>query len=78
MDKEHKIDRQAADFMLDTANQMDFYIDRTHAILKAIEYEATTSDKEAAQIIGTYCGILQCDLDDLSDLADRVGNFYPV
>lgn len=78
MDEQHQIDRQAADFMLDTSNQINYFIDRTHAILKAIEHEAATPDKEAARIIAAYCNIIECDLDDLSDLSDRVGEYYPV
>lgn len=78
MDSQHKIDTQAAGFMLDTANQISYFIDRAHALVRGIEHEANEQDKEAAKIIKAYCGIMECDLDDLSDLSDRVGNYYPV
>lgn len=87
MSEHNKIDTQAADFMLDTAHQLDYYIDRATALVKGVEMAATgireradssTHDIGAAQVIAAYCGIMQCDLDDLSDLADRVGNYYPV
>ena len=59
-------------FLIDTANRIDFFLDRTHALLHDIERDAEKNDYSE---MATHCGIISCDLDDLDDLKNRIWEY---
>ena len=59
-------------FLIGTANQIDFFLDRTRALLHDIERDAEKNDYSE---MATHCGIISCDLDDLDDLKNRIWEY---
>lgn len=60
------------DFLIDTAEQISYFLDRAHALVHDIERDAERKDFTQT---ATHCGIISCDLDDLDDLKDRIWEY---
>lgn len=60
------------DFLIDTAEQISYFLDRANALVHDIERDAERKDFTQTAI---HCGIISCDLDDLDDLKDRIWKY---